>query len=306
MGFFGFLKRDKKDNALKFDQEPSPPPAPSPEKLEEGQNLPPAPKPLDIGSVGNEPLGPPPQMNQNPWAMQPLQEDVRKPFMDDDTKRIFLPPLEQGTGRIRPGSSSLPPMPKQDTGKPLEIPDIPKTTFANKFGTSPDPDMQKKIEEQHKDIKEAPRIEHKPDVQEPPSFLFSGRIDSGKEKTALHEEIDKKIDEHVEQKTTKRYSENIFSKEEDAPKTFSSVPEKKVQEPMPADTPLFVSVDSCEDIIYNINNIRETIKGKRDIHHEIMELQKKEDDIFNAWKGSLESIQAVVIKIDKKMFKQVV
>ena len=72
------------------------------------------------------------------------------------------------------------------------------------------------------------------------------------------------------------------------------------------DIPLFIGVDSCEDIIFNLNGIRDTIKGKRDMHHEISELQSKEDEIFKTWKGSLEGIQSIIIKVDKKMFKQVV
>jgi hypothetical protein len=85
--------------------------------------------------------------------------------------------------------------------------------------------------------------------------------------------------------------------------------EQKVVLPVPIkrdDTPVYMSIDSCEDIIFELNAVRDSISGKRDIRHQIIELQKKEDDVFGVWKNSLEGIQTVISRIDKKMFKQVI
>ena len=311
MGFFKHVFKKESEEA-----NPTPPPLPSMQaKGGDLSDIPPAPKPLDM-SAPNAPRPSPQEELSEPntdFSIPPLDSSFSENPMSEN-------PFMQETGDVLSNTENEP----KEEGK----------SFAEKFGTPPDPDIQTEVHEAHKDLQnEIPVAEEgnekfsfggEPTLDELDSVIPRETTSDKKiapnelplhEEVPVHEQIEKMIDEHVEEKIKEKEPviENIPKEVHEEtivpPPSFHEEvkEEKNVQIPLSKNIdpnkPLFVRLEFCGELVRELNDIRSILKVREDDYSSFQNVEKQLNNNYDNWKGSLETIQSNLIKMDKMIFK---
>ena len=306
MGFFKFLKKEKKRNQV-LDEVPLPiPPAPALNNLSQDVmpsihespsldlNMPEPPKPFDHGANSQLDLPPGPIYPSQIVPSAPMPQEVQKPIIPN------LSELE------------------------TRVPEIP--SFADQFNTHPEPKIKEAVNEKNPTPKldfKVPELNINSQKEELVKHFdkISSELNISQEKIIpqkkeITNHVDNKIEEHLD---------NIFSfgssfaKKKEEPKVKivkkkfkkeeqifnEDVDEEEYAGPshMNLEKPLFLSLNTCENISENLSDIRILLKEKDSIFHALNDIDKKSESHYTHWKGIMESVQTQLFTIDKKLFR---
>jgi hypothetical protein len=225
------------------------------------------------------------------------------------------------------GDDSNLPNPFESNLKQPQLRKLP--TFAERFGTLPNEEPINNVNESDDNLnKENNFINQSTNEninyeENDKDFSFENSPEINKSKLLsknelpLHDDLDhpfdSKIDEHVEEKINENIS-SLESKKEinNEKKSDESVEyknetlddEKKLRNSIhKIGSSIFLSVDDCREINVQITDLKLEFDNYKTYLNKVSDLEKNSETHYNNWKKSIESINSLLLSIDKKVFR---